>query len=277
MKKYSLLLLPLLIGFVFNACESNCCGPVEETTPPPPPQPDLVAPTVNELNLNGIDANNECTPGETINITADTSDTDGTVTDTIWKIDGQEVANPTTTCPDDGQTRTICAIAVDNDGLKSDEKCVTITGKAEAVAQPTPPLALVTFNKDVDTTGDNGIFLHCEDMHDTDDIHLYPNDGPYLYGSNDPKDIKEVIWQYTYKYPDGTLENDPHEMTQTAYNEQENKEPGSCVKWFHTQDAQGNPLGTILFEVTALDDDDQATTTNYIYDIANQTLTPVQP
>ncbi len=254
MKKYSLLLLPLLIGFVFNACDSECCGPVEETTPPPP-QPDLVAPTVNELNLNGIDANNECTPGETINITADTSDTDGTVTDTIWKIDGQEVANPTTTCPDDGQTRTICAIAVDNDGLKSDEKCVIITGKAAEPELKNPTAIITPGECSSSDAGDNTArWFACGDSHDNDDIDPTPDIG------RTDTNIYKCEWEISVVTDDDTI---AHPLTYVTFLEDGGIAPDSTAvepKWI------GQEGNYKIIKLTVTDDDGQQDTVIKKYD-----------
>ncbi len=268
MKKYSLLLLPLLAGIVLVGCEDACC--LDDTVNDP--QPKTQHPPVAKILLNGVEigAAAECTPGEAITLTPASTDSDGSVIDNIWKIDGAEVSNATIVCPDDKQKKTVCLSAMDNDGLYSKEqKCVTFTAKATPVTPPqpttTPPLSIVEKGE---LTGADGIFFDCSKVKDTDTIHTYPND-TYLYGSNTPKDIKEVTWNYTYYKADGTIEDGPNTKTQSDYNAAGGHAPGTCKKWFHLD----NGVAKIEFSVTTIDDDQESNTTNYSYDAASGTLT----
>ncbi len=253
MKKYSLILLPVLLGVWISGCDSQCCSKVE-------PAVDNKAP-VALINLNGIQVNGECTPGINITLTPGSTDSDGSVTDNIWKVDGTEVGNTTVTCPDAGTTKNICLTAVDNDGKKSQEVCKTITGKAQQVTQATPPASIIKKG----TTFNDGQEFTCDKVHDTDTIHTYPND-IYLYGSNTPKDIKEITWKYTYHNTDGSVNTNT--KTQSQYNQDEGKDAGYCTKWFHTDDVK-----TIDFTITTVDDDQQTTATNYTFDVGAGTLT----
>ncbi len=252
MKRYSLILLPVLLGVLISGCDSQCCSKVEST-----PAVDNKAP-IAKMVLNGTQANGECTPGDAITLTPQSTDSDGTVTDNIWKVDGTVVGNTTVTCPDDGKTKTICLTAVDNDGKQSPQVCKTLTGKA-VQAQILPPVSKIIKGAN---TGD-GQFLDCTQVHDQDTIDT---DGvENLYGSD--KAIKEVIWTYTYNKADGTQDG-PNVKTQTEYNTDEGNPAGFCKKWFHTND-----VNTIDFSIKTIDDDDQTTTTDYVYDVANGTLT----
>ncbi len=267
MKNHSLLLLPLLVAITFCGCDSECClddgvepAPIAKQQPP-----------VAKILLNGsqVSGTKECTPGETIELVSGSTDSDGTVTDNIWKIDGAEVANTTIVCPDDKLTKTVCLLAMDNDGLYSDEEqCVTFTGKAVDVTPPqpttTPPIAIVEKG---DLTGD-GIYFNCSKVRDTDSVHTYPDD-TYLYGINTPKDIKEVTWNYTYFKADGTIEDGPHTKTQSDYNTEGAHPEGMCSKWFHIN----ADVAKIDFSLTTIDDDKETNTTDYSYDVGTDTLT----
>ena len=271
MKKYSLLLLPILTGFIFTACDSECCGPVEEKTDPTPVRNVKPTAKINNLGENGI---LECTPGETVTLTNNSTDPDNNLDNTTVSWEGTINGTNTVACPNPGETTQVCLSVKDTEG-ESDKTCITLKGKTTPVAQATPPVSIIEVKK----IYSDGIDISCEKVHDTDTLHLHPEDAPFLYGSNTPKDIKEVTWVYTYKYADGTIEPgyDKAQKTQTEYNTEQGKDPGYCVKWFHTKDKNGNPIGTIEFEVTALDDDRQTTTVNYIYQVIdeqNGTLLP---
>ena len=142
MKKYSLFLVPLLLGVWFEGCESACCGPVTEKKSDPKPADQN--PPVAQINLSGA-LNGECTPGDTVTLTPASTDSDGTVTENIWKVDGVVVGNTAVTCPDAGESKTICLKAVDNDGLESQEVCTTITGKA--AEEPQLKLPIINLKK----------------------------------------------------------------------------------------------------------------------------------
>ncbi len=268
MKKYSLLLLSLMAGISFVGCDGECC--INDQADPAPIV-EQQAP-VAKILLNGSEVSGliECTPGETFTLTPASTDSDGTVTDNIWKIDGIEVGNTTIVCPDDKVSKTVCLVAMDNDGLFSDkEQCITFTGKTTEVTlvtpSTTPPVSIVQKGA---LTGADGIYFDCSQVHDTDAIHTYPDD-TYLYGSNDPKDIKEVTWNYTYYKPDGTIENGPLVKTQSDYNAEENLATGTCLKWFHIN----ADVAKIDFSLTTIDDDKETNTTDYSYDVATGTLT----
>ena len=268
MLKTAYTLLPALLGmFLLNGCDSSCCMDV-----PPASNNGLQAPTpVITLDGQPLQGNLTCDPttNQTITLTAASSDPDGRVVENIWKVDGVE-SGSVVACPAPGESKQICLIAVDNDNLEN-QTCVTLTANNTQPQEqnPTPPTAEIVKGE----IFDDGINLDCSDVHDTDTIHLYPDDGPYIYGSNTPKDIKEVTWNYTYKYPDGTIEDGPHTKKQTDYNAESGQPAGTCKKWFHTTDNDGNAIGTIEISITTFDDDHQTTTTEYIYNVANASLT----
>jgi len=271
MKKFSIMLLPLLVGtgLFVNGCDSSCCGPVPEKVQKnnSDPQPNLEPPKAAIiLEGSSVTANGECTPNERIVLQPASTDKDGTIQQNIWKIDGQVVGNTEVICPNPNETKTICLTAVDNDGLKSGEVCKTLTGKAvQTTPQATPPAVII---ESVNPPGDT-IFMSCEKVHDTDTLHLHPEDAPFLYGSNTPKDIKEITWTYTYHNTDGTVSG-PTSLTMTEYNLQENKPAGSCQKYFHRAG-----VDHIDYTITVRDDDRQESTKSYTYNIATGALTEV--
>ena len=164
------------------------------------------------------------------------------------------------TCPDKGKTSQICLTTIDNDNLSS-KTCQTISGDT----QIRPPVSILKV-KPNGNTGD-GQFIDCSQVHDRDTVHTYP-DETYLYGSNEPKDIKTVTWEYTYLKADGSIESEPTTLTQVQYNAENNNPQGVCEKWFHT-----NGVAKIDIKFTTLDDDHESNTTAYTYDVNSQTLT----
>ena len=265
MLKTAYTLLPALLGmFLLNGCDSSCCMDV-----PPASNNGLQAPTpVITLDGQPLQGNLTCDPttNQTITLTAASSDPDGRVVENIWKVDGVE-SGSVVSCPAPGESKQICLIAVDNDNLEN-QTCVTLTANNTQPQEPqaTPPLPVLT-KGDVDGDG-GGLYLQCDNTHDTDSLHLYPEDGPFLYGSNDPKDIKEITYNYTYYKADGTIESGPITTTQTEFNEANDQAPGICKKWFHTN----NGVATIKVVMTALDDDRQTNTKTYIYNVADGLL-----
>ncbi len=263
MSKFSLTLLPALFGMVvFNGCDSSCCMDV--------PAGSLIAPTpVITLEGNPLQGTLTCDPAtnEIITLTAASTDSDGQVVENIWKVDGVE-SGSVVSCPEAGKSKQICLVAVDNDNLKN-ETCVTLTAKTTVTppqpTEPTPPETRLTKGTEVS----DGVYLQCDQSHDTDTLHLYPEDAPFPYGSNTPKDIKEITYNYTYFKADDSIESGPFETTQTQFNEANDQPVGTCKKWFHTN----NGVAKIEIKATALDDDRQTTTVTYVYDVASGTLT----
>ncbi len=258
MKRFHYMFLSAVaVSLFLNGCDSSCCGPVEEKTDP------QNNPPVAKINLAGLPASGECTPGNTVNFTSASTDSDGTVTETIWKIDGTVVANPSTLCPDNGETKTICLTAIDNDGLHSQEVCTIIKGSAvNPILTTTPPLSLLENS----ITYSDGQVISCDNVHDTDTIDTDGVANPY--GSDHA--IKQVTWEYTYYKAGDVIESGPFIKTQSEYNQDEGKPEGYCQKWFHTYGG----VVKIDITLTTLDDDDETNTTKYVFDVATGTLTP---
>ena len=263
MKRLSIMLLPLLVGsgLFVSGCDSSCCAVPQKTEPV---NPGNQQPPKAIIDLAGnITANGECTPGDTITLAPKSTDSDGTVTQNIWKVDGQVVGNTQVVCPDAAQTKTICLTAIDNDGLQSEEVCKNIKGKA--IIPPanitTPPVSVIQKG----TTFDDGQEFNCDNVHDTDTIDT---DGvPNIYGTNHA--IKEITWHYTYYKAGDVIESGPFTKTQTEYNQDEGLPEGSCKKWFHTYGG----VEKIKISLTTLDDDDETNTTKYIFTVADGKLT----
>lgn len=252
MKKYALTLLPFVAVAFFTGCDSNCCG--EPTVKKKNTQDPQNNPPVAKIGNYADNAVIECTPGETVQLANNSSDPDNNLdtTQTVWNTtDG----TGNVTCPADGQTLQVCLTATDQGGL-NDRSCVTLKGKA-VTPQTQPPVAKILLGA---STGD-GQYLDCSQVHDTDTLHTYPNQGPYLYGNNNPKDIKEITWEYTYYADANTVQSGPHTKTQTAYNQDEGLPAGTCKKWFHNANVHHLDL-----KVTVVDDDQETNTTEYTLD-----------
>jgi|GEM_PF-7046873 len=248
MKKYSLLLLPILTGFIFTACDSECCGPVE-AKPAPAPQPEPqrnVKPTAKIDNF-GANAVKECTPGETVTLTNNSTDPDNNLDNTTVTWEGTINGTNTVACPNPGETTQVCLSVQDTEGL-SDKTCITLKGKA-VVNQTLPPL----FELAPDNEKGAG-YIKCIKLEDPDNIDSDGIENPY--GKN--KQIKEIYWNITYA--DGT----GHDVTQTEWNNQEAAYPeGSCGKWIKHDD---NSV-PVKIKVKPVDDEGEEKTYEYTYTV----------
>ena len=267
MKRFSTMLLPLLIGssFFMSGCDSDCCATPQKQKKEPANPINQEAPVAVIDLVGNVATNGECTPGDTIALVPKSTDSDGTIAQNIWKVDGQVVGNTQIVCPDDTQTKTICLTAVDNDGLQSEEVCKVITGKEDTIIPPTnittPPVSLIYKG----TVFDDGQELNCDKVHDTDTIDT---DGvPNIYGSDQA--IKTITWTYTYYKAGDVIESGPFTKTQAEYNQEHGLPEGACKKWFHTYGG----VEKIKFSLTTLDDDDETNTTKYVFTVADGKLT----
>ena len=242
MKIITFSLVSSFAALMLIGCDSDCCMDVQ-------PEVANIRPTpIIQLDGQPVGSTLTCDPTENgvITLTAASTDSDGQVVDNIWKVDGTTITDSTISCPEPGGSKQICLVAKDDKNAEA-QKCITLiaTQSQPPLTTTTPPASVLLVGEG---TGD-GIYLDCTDVHDTDTIHTYPDD-TYLYGSNTPKDIKEVTWKYTYFYADGTVQEGPNTKTQTEYNEAEGLTPGSCKKWFHQYDGAGAEIATIKIELT---------------------------
>ncbi len=261
MTRYKLLLISTICAGVLIGCDGACCGDVNQTKNIKEYGGDskLLPPTVKFTITDVINGN--CNTGEILTLQSQSTDEDGTVIENIWTQDQNHLDTTTITCPEIGKTTQICLTSIDNDNQQA-STCQTITGKGNTTKKP---LSILTLPKDGDT-GD-GQYIDCSTIRDADSIHTY-TDEIYLYGSNTPKDIKTVSWEYTYIKADGTIESGPTIQTQAQYNAENNKPDGECRKWFHTD----NGVKKIDIQFTTLDDDHESNTTSYIFDVETHTL-----
>jgi len=218
-----------------------------------------IDPATNAKPVATVNAPATCIADSNINISGSGTD-DGSIASYNWTPDTIMGQTGAITCPSSGSTQ-VCLTVTDNEGLASDEVCKTIT-----VEVPTtkPPIITIGIG---DADPDGRKFL-CGDIRDDDAIHTIP--GTYLYGSNTPKDIKEVTWVYTYFLADGSIEDGPNTKTQGEYNANpaNAQSPGECIKWFHTN----NGVATIELNVTAEDDDGETSFKSYLYTKATNEL-----
>lgn len=249
MKKYAMTLLPFIAVAFLTGCDSNCCGnpEVKKTSSSPNNNPP-VAKIGNYADNTVI----ECTPGETIQLTNNSSDPDNNLdnTQTVWNTtDG----TGNVTCPADGQTLQVCLTVTDQEGM-NDQSCVTLKGQTLSQLQP-PYIELQRGFKDYDSIG----FVECKEIKDQDTVDSNNQDDPY--GSD--KAIKEIYWKIIYN------DNSIHNISQTDWNNQDPKfSNGDCGKWL---DDSKLPA-TIV--VTPVDDDDQNKTFTYRMDV-NGDISPV--
>ncbi len=206
--------------------------------------------------------NTKCEPGNPVSInSAGSGDTDGSISSYNWNQPIGNVANGQVTCPAYGQSLNVCLKVTDNQGLESLQVCESVN----AVEAPTTVVPVAIIEKG-DPTGDDGQYFVCSNVHDGDNIITIAGD--YPYGSNIPKDIKEVTWSYTYFKADGTIEDGPNVKTQSQYNGDGGHADGSCVKWFHLND----DVSTISLSVTVEDNDGETSSKSYLYTKATDAL-----
>ncbi len=265
MTRYKLLLISTVCASLLAGCDGACCGDVNQTKNSIKEyggDTKLIPPAVKFTITDVIHGN--CTAGKVLTLQSQSTDSDGTIIENIWEQDQNLIDTTTITCPEEGKTSTICLTSTDNDNQKA-KSCQTITGIKDTNDITQKPLSLLTLPNDGDT-GD-GQYIDCSDIKDADNIRTYPDD-IYLYGSNTPKDIKTVTWEYTYIKADGSIESGPTIQTQAQYNAENNEIDGQCKKWFHT----GNGVTKIDIKFTTFDDDHESNTTNYIFDVDSHTL-----
>jgi hypothetical protein len=159
MIKYSLALLATAIVIFSTGCENECCGSVKkDPAPTPSPEPAAnAAPVILDLLGTSNNSTKSCTPGEILNLSANATDPDQNLDENTytWKVDGTVITNGTVDCPADGQTKQVCATVKDEEGLESNEVCITLQGKEEPAA--CPPLEITAVDRTDPTYIVNGV------------------------------------------------------------------------------------------------------------------------
>jgi hypothetical protein len=158
MLKYSLVLLGAIALFV--GCDGDCCQEGKAVV-----VSENVKPVVTRVLGEVGNATVTCIPGNTRNLSANGSDTNGNLdTNTYsYTVDGVTNTTGTVTCPADGETKRVCATVKDEEGLVSDEVCVNVKGVADPVTVTCSPAITATDDitgnvVDAFTAGDNYSF-----------------------------------------------------------------------------------------------------------------------
>lgn len=252
MKIITFSLVSSLAVLLISGCDSDCCMDVQPEVANIPPTP------IIQLDGQPVGSTLTCDPTENgvITLTAASTDSDGQVIDNIWKVGNTEVQNGVVECPNPGESKQICLIAVDNNNLDN-QTCFILIGKSGTPPEEEPSTLppYIELKKGFKDHNDAG-FIGCKEIHDEDNIDSDNKENPY--GTDHA--IEEIYWDITYA--DGTP-HDPNPITQTLWN---GTDPlfneGDCGKWVQHTGAKI----PVTIKVTPIDDEGEKMTYEYIMD-----------